>query len=65
MNISEVYDDLFLYEHTLRQAEEEYHEYVRQAAWSDEICYRVDSLKEVISTCSLGIATIKAFLQEI
>ena len=56
-------DDLFVYEYTLKQAEREYNTYVQRGAWSDEMCYRVDTLNEIIQECIDGIHEIEEMLE--
>jgi hypothetical protein len=64
MNYAQMYDDLSVYEYALRQAEREYNSFVRQGAWTDEMCYRVDMLNEIIQECIDGINAIEEILNE-
>ena len=43
----------------LRRAETEYHGYVKKAAWSDEICSRVDYLKWQIKDLNAAVEDLK------
>jgi hypothetical protein len=63
MDYAQMSDDLFVYEYTLRQAEREYNSYIKQGAWSDEICYRVDILNEIIQECIDGMSAIEEILK--
>ena len=55
-------DDLVMYEYVLRNAQNKYHEYVKKRGWSDEDCYAVDQIKEVIMDCEEQIEEIQMLL---
>ena len=46
-----MYDDLDVFRHMLKVAEQEYHTLVKTACWSDEICYEADLLEEHMAFC--------------
>lgn len=51
-----------MYEYLLRNAQNKYHEYVKKRGWSDEDCYMVDQIKEVIMDCEEQIEEIQMLL---
>jgi hypothetical protein len=57
--MDELYDELEMCQRLLRRAETEYHGYVKKAAWSDEICSRVDYLKWQIKDLNAAVADLK------
>jgi hypothetical protein len=62
MNISQIYDDLSMFEYRLARANQEYASYVKKAGWSDEICYRVDVLQRNIAAYEQEIEAIHEIL---
>jgi hypothetical protein len=58
-NMDELYDEIELCQRLLRRAEAEYHGYVKKAAWSEEICARVDYLKLHIAELQESIANLR------
>ena len=57
--MDELYDELELCQRLLRRAEAEYHGYVKKAAWSEEICARVDYLKWHIGDLTESISNLR------
>ena len=62
MNYELLYDKMFMYKCRLTAASREYHGYVKKAAWSDDICHRVDKLKAVIEECETEITAIEELM---
>lgn len=63
MDYAQISDNLFVFQCRLKQAEREYHGFVKKAAWSDEICFKVDLLIETITTCKREIAQITEMMR--
>ena len=59
MNISEAYDNLYMYQHLLSMCEREYSSYVKCGAWSDEVCHRVNLLHMRIEEYKQAITDAK------
>lgn len=62
MNLSQIYDDLSMFQYRLARANQEYHSYCKKGGWSDEICYRVDVLQRDIATYQEEIEAIHEIL---
>jgi hypothetical protein len=64
MDYAQLSDNLYTFEYQLKQAERRLHEYVKKAAWSDEDCFQVDMLYEIIDNYTSQIETIREMLEE-
>jgi len=59
MDYAQLSDKLFVAEYSLKQAERKLHGYVKKAAWSEDDCYQVDLLYEIIEQFETQIAWIR------
>ena len=64
MDYAQLSDNLYTFEYQLKQAERRLHEYVKKAAWSDEDCFQVDMLYEIMDNYTSQIEMIREMLAE-
>ena len=64
MDYAQLSDKLYTFEYQLKQAERRLHGYVKKAAWSDEDCFQVDMLYEIMEKYARDIEMIQEMLEE-
>lgn len=57
--IEELYDEIDVIELLMRAAKREYHGYVKMAAWSPEICARVDEINAFLEEATQELSELR------
>lgn len=57
--IEELYDEMEYIEQIVRAAKREYHGYVKMAAWSPEVCRRVDEINEFLEEATQELRELR------